>query len=899
MEIGEYIRIKRENLKVSQEAVAFKLDMSQAAYSKIERGETKVKVDQIKGVVTDQAGKPLPSVSVFVQNSTSGTSTNMLGQYELKVSKEEKNRTLVFQNLGYKTQIVSVQINEQPHIMNVRWKAEERHIGEVVVTDEGGRSCCADYPAGNCITTGLLRVKKLPKKILGQKIDDDELALDTSRTGVVYLSETVSEISFQKPDKINEHIIASKVSGDDKGFSFNTAYGTNFDFYANHVTLGSSIVSPLANAAFSYYKFNRENVIDVEPKMRVHKIKVTPVRGSEPVVKGYIYIVDGTGEIYGEPPFFTRMSALAQQYGALNLSQGFPDYAPDPQLLSLVEQAMQDGHHQYALMTGVPLLRERIANKVEQLYQVNVDPTEEITVTAGGTQAIFTAIASAISPDDEVIIFEPAYDCYKPTIELFGELVTDKTKMIIINNPNNPTGRVLQPADLTALCHIVEGTDILIISDEVYEHLVYDGGAIHSLLEYEQLRRRSFIIASFGKLLHTTGWKIGYCIAPVGMTKEFRKVHQFNVFSVNTPMQYAIAKYLEDPQTYLSLPSFFQEKRDLLAEGLKDTGFEVIPSQGTYFLNVCYSRISELPEEEFAIQLTKDNGIAMIPVSAFYSVPRPRFEKVPVSVYPDQDTASKVVAKRIADIIRAKQENGEQAVLGLATGATPVKVYAELIRLHKEEGLSFKNVVTFNLDEYYPMQPDAAQSYVTFMNNKLFDHVDIDKANINIPDGTLDTKDVQAFCAAYEQKITDCGGLDIQILGCGGGISSEIPATYLQLSDSVEFILDTAAASLLTRFDRPWLAEDVEWTPELTKKAVVWLALEVKKPILKLQEEDYNSHGMAKLDLPFYDRQKFSKNVSFEDDIVQTMELLRKVKPHQIFAAGDFADPHRVHTDLF
>lgn len=339
---------------------------------------------------------------------------------------------------------------------------------------------------------------------------------------------------------------------------------------------------------------------------------------------------------------FTRMSALAQQYGALNLSQGFPDYAPDPQLLALVEQAMQDGHHQYALMTGVPLLRERIASKVEQLYQVNVDPAEEITVTAGGTQAIFTAIASAISPGDEVIIFEPAYDCYKPTIELFGgkvravrlfapdfqidwdyvkELVTDKTKMIIINNPNNPTGRVLQPADLTALCHIVEGTDILIISDEVYEHLVYDGGAIHSLLEYEQLRRRSFIIASFGKLLHTTGWKIGYCIAPAGMTKEFRKVHQFNVFSVNTPMQYAIAKYLEDPKTYLSLPSFFQEKRDLLAEGLKDTGFDVIPSQGTYFLNVCYSRISELPEEEFAVQLTKDNGIAMIPVSAFYSVP--------------------------------------------------------------------------------------------------------------------------------------------------------------------------------------------------------------------------------------------------------------------------------------
>ncbi|UIR55657.1 glucosamine-6-phosphate deaminase [Sphingobacterium sp. SRCM116780] len=520
-----------------------------------------------------------------------------------------------------------------------------------------------------------------------------------------------------------------------------------------------------------------------------------------------------------------------------------------------------------------------------------------------------------------------------------------------------------------------------------------------------------------------------------------------------------------------------------------------------------------------------------------------RFEKVPVSVYPDPSTASKVVAKRIADIIRKKQENGENAVLGLATGATPVKVYAELIRLHKEEGLSFKNVITFNLDEYYPMQPDAAQSYVTFMNKNLFDHVDIERSNINIPDGTLAIDLIHKACEAYEQKITDLGGLDIQILGIGrtghigfnepgsapnsgtrvvtlddltrrdasrdfggkenvprkaitmgvgtifkareiilmawsgnkaeiikkaveGKISSEIPATYLQLSENVEFILDTDSASLLTRFDLPWLAEDIEWTPILIKKAVVWLALEVKKPILKLTEEDYNNHGMAKLvtqngpayniniqifnelqhtitgwpggkpnvddsqrperaspakktsivfsphpdddvismggtfirladqghnvhvayqtcgntavwdddvvrylefaedfanemgidsskisalykesreifdnkkpnqidtdivrkikalirkgeaiagarfvglpdtnihfqDLPFYDRQKFAKDVSFEDDIQLTMELLRKVKPHQVFAAGDFADPHGTHKICF
>jgi glucosamine-6-phosphate deaminase len=520
-----------------------------------------------------------------------------------------------------------------------------------------------------------------------------------------------------------------------------------------------------------------------------------------------------------------------------------------------------------------------------------------------------------------------------------------------------------------------------------------------------------------------------------------------------------------------------------------------------------------------------------------------RFEKVPVSVYPDPSTASKVVATRIADIIRKKQENGENAILGLATGATPVKVYAELIRLHKEEGLSFKNVITFNLDEYYPMQPDAAQSYVTFMNKNLFDHVDIERANVNIPDGTLAVDAINVACEAYEQKITDLGGLDIQILGIGrtghigfnepgsapnsgtrvvtlddltrrdasrdfggkenvprkaitmgvgtifkareiilmawsgnkaeiikkaveGEISSEIPATYLQLSDNVEFILDTESASLLTRFDLPWLAEDIEWTPVLIKKAVVWLSLEIKKPILKLTEEDYNNHGMAKLvtqsgpayninirifnelqhtitgwpggkpnvddsqrperanpakktsivfsphpdddvismggtfirladqghdvhvayqtcgntavwdddvirylefaedfakemgidsskistlykesreifetkkpnqidteivrkikalirkgeaiagarfvglpdtnihfqDLPFYDRQKFSKDVSFEDDIQQTMELLRQVKPHQVFAAGDFADPHGTHKVCF
>ncbi len=337
---------------------------------------------------------------------------------------------------------------------------------------------------------------------------------------------------------------------------------------------------------------------------------------------------------------FTRMSDLAQQYQALNLSQGFPDYETDPKLVDLVSKYMKEGYNQYAFMAGVPVLRERIAEKVENLYGIDIHPADEVTVTAGGTQAIFTAIASIIAVGDEVIIFEPAYDCYRPTVELFGgrvipvmlqapdfeidwnevkHLVSDRTRMIILNNPNNPTGRVLQERDFLALQQLVEMTNILLVSDEVYEHLIFDDRRPHSMLQYESLRSRAFVVASFGKLLHTTGWKVGYCIAPEKLTAEFRKVHQFNVFSVHAPTQYAIADYLSNPEVYLSLPGFFQQKRDLLIEGLSGTGLDILPCEGTYFLNVSYQRISNLPELQFAELLTKEKGVAMIPISAFYA----------------------------------------------------------------------------------------------------------------------------------------------------------------------------------------------------------------------------------------------------------------------------------------
>ncbi|WP_333575969.1 methionine aminotransferase [Sphingobacterium sp.] len=336
---------------------------------------------------------------------------------------------------------------------------------------------------------------------------------------------------------------------------------------------------------------------------------------------------------------FTKMTMLANEQQALNLSQGFPDFETDPKLVQLVSKAMEQGYNQYAPMIGAQILRDTIAKKYREVYDVSVDATTELTVTSGGTQAIFTAIATVVRPQDEVIIFEPAYDCYAPTIELFGgkvipvrllapdfqidwdyvaTLINSKTRLIIINNPNNPTGKVLGKEELFKLGDLLSGTNALLLSDEVYEHIVFDGVSPQSVLEIPTLRERSFVIASFGKLLHTTGWKIGYCIAPAQLTQEFRKVHQFNVFSVNTPMQFAIAAYLEDISYVKGLSDFFERKRNLLKDGLKGSRFKILPCEGTYFLNIDYSAISQEKEFEFACALTRQHKIATIPLSAFY-----------------------------------------------------------------------------------------------------------------------------------------------------------------------------------------------------------------------------------------------------------------------------------------
>ena len=333
------------------------------------------------------------------------------------------------------------------------------------------------------------------------------------------------------------------------------------------------------------------------------------------------------------------MSALANEMGAINLSQGFPDYDTSPKLIKLVNKAMQNGHNQYAPMPGLMELREQVAIKTEKLYGAVYNPDTEITITSGGTQAIFTAICAVIHPNDEVIIFEPAFDCYAPAIKLMGgvvksleleppdyriawdmvkRLINGKTKMIILNSPHNPTATILRKEDIDELSALVKNQDILILSDEVYEHLIYDGETHHSMARYPELRQRSLIVASFGKTFHATGWKMGYCLAPAYLMNEFRKMHQFIVFSVNAPMQYAIADYLKDEATYLSLPEFFQQKRDYFREGLKNTRFKLLTCAGSYFQSVTFESITDEKDSDFAIRLTKEFGVAAIPVSAFY-----------------------------------------------------------------------------------------------------------------------------------------------------------------------------------------------------------------------------------------------------------------------------------------
>lgn len=337
---------------------------------------------------------------------------------------------------------------------------------------------------------------------------------------------------------------------------------------------------------------------------------------------------------------FTTMSALAAEVGAINLSQGFPDYDCSPQLIELVNKAMQDGHNQYAPMGGVMALREEVAKKTEKLHGAKYDPVTEVTITAGGTQAIFTAITAVINPNDEVIIFEPAFDCYAPAIKLMGgivksleleppdyripwdmvkKLINNRTKLIILNSPHNPTATILHKEDIDELSAIVKDQDILILSDEVYEHLIYDGETHHSMARYPELQQRSFIVASFGKLFHATGWKVGYCLAPAYLMNEFRKVHQFLVFSVNSAMQYGIAEYLKDENTYINLPAFFQQKRDHFRAGLAQTQFELLPSSGSYFQSVKYGHLSMDADTDFAMKLTREAGVACIPTSVFYT----------------------------------------------------------------------------------------------------------------------------------------------------------------------------------------------------------------------------------------------------------------------------------------
>ncbi|MCB0569955.1 MAG: methionine aminotransferase [Phaeodactylibacter sp.] len=337
---------------------------------------------------------------------------------------------------------------------------------------------------------------------------------------------------------------------------------------------------------------------------------------------------------------FTVMSALAHEHGAINLSQGFPNF-PSPKVLNeLVCQYMARGFNQYAPMAGVPLLRQRLASKAEALYGLAVDPDTEVAITAGATQAIFTAISAFVRPGDEVILLEPAYDSYRPSVEVNGgiaiahdlkapdyrpdwaaikALITPRTRLIVINSPHNPSGTTLKAEDLQALSDITKDTDILVLSDEVYEHLVYDGKAHQSVLRFPELWQRSLAVYSFGKTFHNTGWKIGYCIAPEYLMSEFRKVHQFNVFSVNTPMQHALADYMEQADTYLSLPAFYQQKRDFFLDAISGSHLRPLPCEGTYFCTFDYSAISQEADTAFAKRMTQEYGVAAIPVSVFYS----------------------------------------------------------------------------------------------------------------------------------------------------------------------------------------------------------------------------------------------------------------------------------------
>ncbi|MDL2337329.1 MAG: pyridoxal phosphate-dependent aminotransferase [Pseudomonadota bacterium] len=337
---------------------------------------------------------------------------------------------------------------------------------------------------------------------------------------------------------------------------------------------------------------------------------------------------------------FSVMSALAQQHDAVNLGQGFPDFDCDPRLLDAVNHAMRSGHNQYPPMPGVPALREAIADKMASLYGHRYDPGSEITVTAGATQAILTIMLAVVQPGDEVILLDPCFDSYAPNIALAGgmavhvpltpgsfrpdfdliaQALSPRTRLIVVNTPHNPSATVWTGAEMQRLAELLRPTDALVVGDEVYEHMVYDGVRHESVARWPELAARSFVVSSFGKTYHVTGWKVGYVAAPAALTAEFRKVHQFNVFTVNTPVQHGLAIYMRDPQPHLELAAFYQRKRDLFADGLRATRLLPLPSAGTYFQCADYSGISDETEADFCVRMTREIGVAAIPMSAFYA----------------------------------------------------------------------------------------------------------------------------------------------------------------------------------------------------------------------------------------------------------------------------------------
>lgn len=368
---------------------------------------------------------------------------------------------------------------------------------------------------------------------------------------------------------------------------------------------------------------------------------------------------------------FTVMSALANECGAINLSQGFPDFESPPELIELVASFMRKGFNQYAPMAGVPALREQIAAKIENLYGLSVLPDTEITITAGGTQAIYTAITALVQEGDEVIVLEPCYDCYVPAIRLCGgipvhiplelphygvpwdlvkKMLNSRTRMIILNSPHNPTGAILTAADMQELQHLVSGTDILILSDEVYEHIIFDQNAHESVLKYPGLWQRSIAVFSFGKTFHNTGWKVGYAVAPAFLTAEMRKAHQFIVFSVNTPVQYALAEYLKNPANYLTLPLFYEQKRNYFLRLLQGSRFTFSPAAGSYFQLLHYDAISNERDTDFAVRLTKEAGVAAIPVSVFYNQPEQVSNRVLRFCFAKKNTTLEQAAEKLRNI---------------------------------------------------------------------------------------------------------------------------------------------------------------------------------------------------------------------------------------------------------